>query len=96
MTVEDGAEFFKAVPSIREKLSTLQQVGLGYIHIGQPATTLSAARLSASSWPRSCHAAPPAARSTSSTSRPRPAFRGRAQACSKCCIRWSSRATPSW
>ncbi|MCC6470989.1 MAG: excinuclease ABC subunit UvrA [Alphaproteobacteria bacterium] len=41
LTVEDGAEFFKAVPSIREKLVTLQQVGLGYIHIGQPATTLS-------------------------------------------------------
>ncbi|MBL8704373.1 MAG: excinuclease ABC subunit UvrA, partial [Rhodospirillales bacterium] len=41
MTVEDGAEFFKAVPSIRDKLVTLQQVGLSYIHIGQPATTLS-------------------------------------------------------
>ncbi len=41
MTVDDGAEFFKAVPSIREKLVTLQQVGLGYIHVGQPATTLS-------------------------------------------------------
>jgi excinuclease ABC subunit A len=41
MTVEEGAEFFKAVPSIRDKLLTLQRVGLGYIHIGQPATTLS-------------------------------------------------------
>ncbi|HLI11445.1 MAG TPA: excinuclease ABC subunit UvrA [Alphaproteobacteria bacterium] len=41
MTVDDGVEFFKAVPSIRQKLETLQQVGLGYIHIGQPATTLS-------------------------------------------------------
>ncbi len=41
MTVEEGAEFFKAVPIIRDKLVTLQQVGLGYIHIGQPATTLS-------------------------------------------------------
>jgi excinuclease ABC subunit A len=41
LTVEEGAEFFKAVPSIREKLVTLEQVGLGYIHIGQPATTLS-------------------------------------------------------
>ena len=30
MTVDEGAEFFKAVPSIREKLLTLQQVGLGY------------------------------------------------------------------
>ncbi len=41
MTVEEGAEFFKAVPSIRDKLKTLARVGLGYIHIGQQATTLS-------------------------------------------------------
>src|SRR6202158_608195 len=41
MTVEEGAEFFRAVPSIRDKLVTLERVGLGYIHIGQPATTLS-------------------------------------------------------
>ncbi len=41
MTVDDGVDFFKAVPTIREKLQTLQQVGLGYIKIGQSATTLS-------------------------------------------------------
>ncbi|PJI37830.1 excinuclease ABC subunit UvrA [Ferrovibrio sp.] len=41
MTVEDGAQFFKAVPTIREKLETLNRVGLGYIKIGQSATTLS-------------------------------------------------------
>jgi excinuclease ABC subunit A len=41
MTVEEGVEFFKAVPSIREKLAMLVQVGLGYIHVGQAATTLS-------------------------------------------------------
>ena len=41
MTVDEGVEFFKAVPAIRDKLLTLQQVGLGYIHIGQQATTLS-------------------------------------------------------
>ncbi|MEQ9607995.1 MAG: excinuclease ABC subunit UvrA [Kiloniellaceae bacterium] len=41
MTVDEGVTFFKAVPSIRVKLETLQKVGLGYIHIGQPATTLS-------------------------------------------------------
>ncbi len=41
MTVDDAAEFFKAVPSIRDKLETLKSVGLGYIHVGQPATTLS-------------------------------------------------------
>ncbi|MGB0749086.1 MAG: excinuclease ABC subunit UvrA [Magnetospiraceae bacterium] len=41
MTVEEGAAFFKAVPAIRDKLETLNRVGLGYIHLGQQATTLS-------------------------------------------------------
>jgi excinuclease ABC subunit A len=41
MTVDEAAEFFKAVPKIREILTTLQRVGLGYIHVGQQATTLS-------------------------------------------------------
>ncbi|HUU66313.1 MAG TPA: excinuclease ABC subunit UvrA [Methyloceanibacter sp.] len=41
MTVEEGAELFKAVPSVRDKLETLKRVGLGYIHVGQQATTLS-------------------------------------------------------
>jgi excinuclease ABC subunit A len=41
MTVDEGAEFFKAVPLVRDKLVTLQRVGLGYIHVGQQATTLS-------------------------------------------------------
>lgn len=41
MTVDEGAGFFSAQPSIREKLHALQEVGLGYIHIGQSATTLS-------------------------------------------------------
>ena len=41
MTVEEGVEFFRAVPAIRDKLAMLEQVGLGYIHVGQAATTLS-------------------------------------------------------
>jgi excinuclease ABC subunit A len=41
MTVDEAAEFFKAVPAVRDKLVTLQRVGLGYIHLGQQATTLS-------------------------------------------------------
>jgi excinuclease ABC subunit A len=41
MTVEDAQEFFKAVPAIREKMDALVQVGLGYIKVGQQATTLS-------------------------------------------------------
>ncbi|GMG82768.1 excinuclease ABC subunit UvrA [Paralimibaculum aggregatum] len=41
MTVEDGVPFFEAIPMIRDKLETLERVGLGYIKIGQQATTLS-------------------------------------------------------
>lgn len=41
MTVEDAQEFFKAVPSIRDKMDALMRVGLGYIKVGQQATTLS-------------------------------------------------------
>ncbi|MGB4787505.1 MAG: ATP-binding cassette domain-containing protein, partial [Lentibacter algarum] len=41
MNVEEAQEFFKAVPSIREKMDALMRVGLGYIKVGQQATTLS-------------------------------------------------------
>ena len=41
MTVDEGVEFFEHLPKIARKLKTLQEVGLGYIKIGQPATTLS-------------------------------------------------------
>jgi excinuclease ABC subunit A len=41
MTVDEALEFFAAIPSIKSKLKTLSEVGLGYIHLGQPATTLS-------------------------------------------------------
>ncbi|HET7580631.1 MAG TPA: excinuclease ABC subunit UvrA, partial [Bacillales bacterium] len=41
MTVEDGLEFFKNIPRIKNRLQTLFDVGLGYIKLGQPATTLS-------------------------------------------------------
>ncbi len=41
MTVEEALAFFNAVPTIRNKLQTLADVGMGYIHLGQPATTLS-------------------------------------------------------
>ena len=41
MTVEDAAEFFKAVPGIRDKMAMLVEVGLGYVQVGQQATTLS-------------------------------------------------------
>mgnify|MGYP000266967435 CR=1 FL=1 len=41
MTVDEALLFFEAMPSLKEKLATLSQVGLGYIHVGQRATTLS-------------------------------------------------------
>ncbi|MDB4977881.1 MAG: excinuclease subunit [Candidatus Peribacteria bacterium] len=41
MTISEGLNFFSAVPSIKNKLQTLEDVGLGYIHLGQSATTLS-------------------------------------------------------
>jgi excinuclease ABC subunit A len=41
MNIEEAVEFFKAIPKIHRKLETLLEVGLGYIRMGQPATTLS-------------------------------------------------------
>ncbi len=41
LTVDQALMVFEAIPTIREKLETLSQVGLGYIRVGQPATTLS-------------------------------------------------------
>ena len=41
MTVEDSLEFFDSIPSIKKKLETLMDVGLGYVKLGQQATTLS-------------------------------------------------------
>jgi excinuclease ABC subunit A len=41
LTVDDALEFFESVPGIARKLRTLSEVGLGYLHLGQPATTLS-------------------------------------------------------
>ncbi|MFA6991842.1 MAG: excinuclease ABC subunit UvrA [Candidatus Gracilibacteria bacterium] len=41
MTVDEALEFFKAIPAVKSKLKTLSEVGLGYVHLGQPATTLS-------------------------------------------------------
>lgn len=41
MTVDEAVAFFDAIPAIRDRLKLLQRVGLGYIHLGQPATTLS-------------------------------------------------------
>lgn len=41
MTVDEAVDFFSAIPKISRKLQTIKDVGLGYVHLGQPATTLS-------------------------------------------------------
>ena len=41
MTVSEALDFFSAIPKIKRKLQTMEDVGLGYVHLGQPATTLS-------------------------------------------------------
>ena len=95
MTVDEGVEFFKAVPVIRDKLLALQQVGLGYIHIGQQATTL-VGRRGAAGEARQGALAPrhrPHA-STSSTSRPPACISRTCASSSRCCIAWSRAATP--
>jgi len=79
MTVEEGVELFKAVPSIRDKLKTLQQVGLDYIHIGQAATTLSGGEAQRVKLAKELSRRATARRSTFSTSDHRAAFRGHPQ-----------------
>ena len=50
MTAEEGLEDFRAVPKVRNKLKTLVDVGLGYIRLGQPATTLSGGEAQRVKW----------------------------------------------
>mgnify|MGYP002238095024 CR=1 FL=1 len=57
MTVEEAVVFFANQPKIARKLQTLLDVGLGYVTLGQSATTFRAARRSVSSWPTSWPAA---------------------------------------
>ena len=93
MSVEEALGLFASIPPIARHLVTLNDVGLGYIKLGQPASTLSGARPSGSSWPASWPSRPPAAPCTCSTSRP-PASTSRTSASSwGCCTGWSTRAT---
>ena len=71
MSVEEALEFFTHIPKIKRRLQTLHDVGLDYIRLGQPATTLSGRRGAArEAGDASCRRSPPAGRSTSSTSPP--------------------------
>jgi excinuclease ABC subunit A len=95
MTVEDAHLFFKAVPPIRDKMAMLEEVGLGYIKVGQQATTLSggeaqrvklAKELSRRATGRLC---------TFWTSRPRGFTSRMCESCSRCSTRWWTRVTAS-
>ena len=94
MTVEEGVEFFAAVPGVRDKLETLKQVGLGYIHVGQQATTLSggeAQRVKLAKELSRKRDRPDALHPRRADHRP--ALPRRRASCSKCCTSWSTRAT---
>lgn len=69
MTINAAVEFFAHVPHILKKLQVLQDVGLGYIKLGQSSTTLSGGESSVSSWPPSSLSATRVRPSISSTSR---------------------------
>jgi excinuclease ABC subunit A len=93
MTVEMAQDFFKAVPSIREKMDALMRVGLGYIKVGQQATTLSGGRGATGEAVK---------RAVQAQHGPNPIYSwmNRQQACilkmcvscSKCCMSWLIRA----
>ena len=95
MNVEEAAELFKAVPGIRDKMRMLQEVGLGYIKVGQSATTLSGGE--AQRVKLSQGAVAPRHRQDPLHPRRadhRPPLRGRPQAARSAPRAWSSRATP--
>ena len=96
LTVDQALPLLENFPAIANKLRTLQDVGLGYIELGQSATTLERRRGSAGrSSRRNCRGGGPAGRSTSSTSR-RPGCTSRTRtSCSTCSTSSSTRATRS-
>ncbi|MEJ0042274.1 MAG: hypothetical protein WDM81_08685 [Rhizomicrobium sp.] len=96
MTVEAAADLFKAVPSIAEKMETLKRVGLGYIQVGQQATTLSGGEAQRVKLSKELSRRATAARSTSWMSRPPACTSTTSRSCSKCCTSWSTTATPWW
>jgi excinuclease ABC subunit A len=97
MTVEEALGFFKAVPAGAQTCSSFCTASASTTSMSASRPPRSrAARPSASSSPRSCRSAPPAAPCTFWTS-PRPdCISTTSRSCSRCCTSWSSRATPWW
>ena len=95
MSVEEALEFFKNIPKIKRRLQTLHDVGLDYIRLGQPATTLSGGEAQRVKLVvRAVARSRPARRSTSSTSRPPACTSPTCSGCSRCSAGSSTRATP--
>ena len=93
MSVEEALEFFAKIPKIRRRLQTLHDVGLDYIRLGQPATTLSGGEAQRVKLARSSRRSPRAGRSTSSTSRRRASTSRTSRSCSRCSSGSSTPAT---
>ncbi len=95
MSVEEALRFFAKIPKIRRKLQTLHDVGLDYIKLGQPATTLSGGEAQRVKLAEGAvEGRDRARRSTSSTSRPPASTSPTSRSCSRCCSGWSTPATP--
>ena len=94
LTVDDAVEFFEHVPFIKRKLETLHDVGLGYIRLGQAATTLSGGEAQRVKLSRELSKRRPDARCIFWMNR-RPGFTlPISSGCSRCWIAWWTPATP--
>ena len=94
MTVEEACNFFANQPKIARKLQTLQEVGLGYVQLGQSATTLSGGEAQRVKLANELAAAIPAKPSIFWTSLPPACTLPMCTAWSRCWISWPMRATP--
>ncbi len=95
MPVEEGVEFFQHIPKIHRRLVTLRDVGLGYIRLGQPATTLSGGEAQRVKLATELSVGIPATPCTSSMSRPPACTSLTSRSCWRCSSVWWMPVTPS-